>query len=206
MSPNTLDRRSLLSAGMALAGGTTLAGISGAGPANAAAQERGQGMAMANHGADSQGSMITVGDVDTSINGFDAAAMLTDWDTGTISQNEAGQTVRTFEVDAIDKDIEIAPGVIFPAWTFNGRVPGPSLRATEGEILRIVFRNFGSHPHSMHFHGIHSARMDGVPGTPGVIAPGEEFVYEFTATPYGCHLYHCHVLPLVRHMHKGMYG
>lgn len=57
----------------------------------------------------------------------------------------------------------------------------------------------------MHFHGIHSARMDGVPGA-GLIGPGEEFIYEFDAKPFGCHLYHCHALPLKRHMHKGMYG
>ncbi len=57
----------------------------------------------------------------------------------------------------------------------------------------------------MHFHGIHSARMDGVPGA-GVIDPGGEFVYEFDARPFGCHLYHCHTLPLTRHIHKGMYG
>src|SRR5690606_34347766 len=29
---------------------------------------------------------------------------------------------------------------------------------------------------------------------------------EFSATPFGCHLYHCHALPLKRHIHKGMYG
>ena len=94
---------------------------------------------------------------------------------------------------------------MFPAWTYNGRVPGPTLRATEGDRLRIVFKNYGSHPHSMHFHGIHAARMDGVPGA-GLIDPGEEFVYEFDAKPFGCHLYHCHALPLKRHIHKGMYG
>jgi FtsP/CotA-like multicopper oxidase with cupredoxin domain len=105
----------------------------------------------------------------------------------------------------VDKEIEIVPGIKFPAWTFNGRVPGPSLRVTEGDRVRIVFRNHGSHPHSMHFHGIHSARVDGVPGA-GVIAPGEQFVYEFDAAPFGCHLYHCHALPLKRHIHKGLYG
>jgi FtsP/CotA-like multicopper oxidase with cupredoxin domain len=47
--------------------------------------------------------------------------------------------------------------------------------------------------------------MDGVPGA-GVIGPGAEFVYEFDALPFGCHLYHCHALPLKRHIHKGMYG
>src|SRR6185503_10476808 len=40
----------------------------------------------------------------------------------------------------------------------------------------------------------------------GLIDPGAEFVYEFDALPFGCHLYHCHALPLRRHLHKGMYG
>ena len=151
------------------------------------------------------GNMTTVGLVDHERNGFDPTAMLTDWETGRTELLPDGRTLRTFEVDAIDREIEIAPGIFFPAWTFNGRVPGPALRAKEGERLRIIFRNLGSHPHSMHFHGIHSARMDGVPGA-GLIGPGEEFVYEFDAKPFGCHLYHCHALPLKRHMHKGMYG
>ena len=113
--------------------------------------------------------MITVGDVDNERNGFDPTAILTDWDTGTLSTLPDGRRLRTFEVTAEDKEIEIAPGVMFPAWTYNGRGPGPSLRAMEGERLRIVFRNYASHPHSMHFHGIHSARMEVVPGSPGLI-------------------------------------
>ena len=151
------------------------------------------------------GDMMTVGLVDHARNGFDPTAMLTDWYTGVTSTLPDGRTLRAFEVVAEDKEIEIAPGIFFPAWTFNGRVPGPAIRAKEGERLKIVFRNYGSHPHSMHFHGIHSARMDGVPGA-GLINPGEEFTYEFDAKPFGCHLYHCHALPLKRHMHKGMYG
>ena len=93
---------------------------------------------------------------------------------------------------------------MFPAWTYNGRVPGPTLRATEGDRLRIVFRNTGSHPHSMHFHGIHAARMDGVPGA-GLIVRAKSSSTSSTR-PFGCHLYHCHALPLKRHIHKGMYG
>jgi len=151
------------------------------------------------------GSMTTVGLVDHARNGFDPTAMLTDWETGRTELLPNGRTLRIFEIDAIDREIEIAPGIFFPAWTFNGRVPGPALRAKEGERLRVIFRNLGTHPHSMHFHGIHSARMDGVPGA-GLINPGDEFIYEFDAKPFGCHLYHCHALPLKRHMHKGMYG
>ena len=126
------------------------------------------------------GNMMTVGRVDHARNGFDPTPMLTDWYVGTTETMPDGRTLRTFEVAAVDREIEIAPGIFFPAWTYNDRVPGPALRAKEGERLRIIFRNYGSHPHSMHFHGIHSARMDGVPGA-GLIGPGEEFIYEFDA-------------------------
>ena len=49
--------------------------------------------------------------------------------------------------------------------------------------------------------------MDGVPGIgAGMIEPGGSTVYEFDAFPFGCHLYHCHSVPLKRHIHKGLYG
>lgn len=203
-----ISRRGLLWGGAAAATGSVIsAGTSfgqNAHDGHAAVAQTGYSSAPADHGG-AHGAMITVGEVDDIRNGFAPAALLTEWDTGTVSRTPDGRVLRTFEVDAIDKEIEIAPGIFFPAWTYNGRVPGPSLRATEGDRLRVVFRNLGSHPHSMHFHGIHAARMDGVPGA-GLIGPGEEFVYEFDAKPFGCHLYHCHALPLKRHIHKGMYG
>lgn len=111
--------------------------------------------------------------------------------------------VREYDFVAIDKEIEIAPGVFFPAWTYNGTVPGPIIRATEDDLLRVNFRNAGSHPHTIHFHGIHPANMDGVFE---VVDVGETFVYEFPARPWGCHLYHCHATPLKKHIHKGLYG
>jgi FtsP/CotA-like multicopper oxidase with cupredoxin domain len=206
-----LDRRSVLYGGVALSGSAVAtAALSGAG-SSGAAPHAGHGpsaviaprAAPGHHGT--HGNMITVGDVDGARNGFDPSAMLTEWDVGEVSILPDGRTLRSFAVTGIDKEIEIAPGMFFPAWTYNGRVPGPTLRVTEGDRVRIVFRNSGSHPHSMHFHGIHSARMDGVLGA-GVIEPGGQFVYEFDAFPFGCHLYHCHALPLKRHMHKGMYG
>ena len=99
------------------------------------------------------------------------------------------------------------PGVKFAAWTYNGRIPGPTLRAREGERLRIRFANGSEHPHTIHFHGIHPASMDGVPGLgAGQIEPGGSTVYEFDALPAGLHLYHCHVRPLAEHIAKGLYG
>jgi FtsP/CotA-like multicopper oxidase with cupredoxin domain len=151
------------------------------------------------------GANQMVGSVDHARNGFDPVEIATDFDFGTVSIDANGQRVREWTITAVDMDLEIAPGVFFPAWTYNGRVPGPTLRCVEGDKLRIRFLNAGSHPHTMHFHGIHSARMDGVPAA-GQVNPGEEFTYEFDARPFGCHLYHCHSLPLKRHIHKGLYG
>jgi FtsP/CotA-like multicopper oxidase with cupredoxin domain len=111
--------------------------------------------------------------------------------------------VREYEVVAVDKTIEIAPGVFFNAWTYNGSVPGPVIRATEGDLLRVNFVNHGSHPHTIHFHGIHPADMDGVFQ---IVPPGGSFSYEFPARPAGMHLYHCHATPLKKHIHKGLYG
>src|SRR5688500_15352495 len=116
-----------------------------------------------------------------------------------------GSLLREYEIFAVDREIEIAPGMFFPAWTFNGRVPGPTIRATEGDRIKVTFRNAGVHPHTMHFHGWHPPAMDGALAGHEV-QPGGTFVYEFDADPFGLHLYHCHTVPLKRHIHKGLYG
>jgi FtsP/CotA-like multicopper oxidase with cupredoxin domain len=145
--------------------------------------------------------------VDHRANGFHPQELLRDFDHGRTSRLASGRVLREWELVAQDKEIEIAPGVKFEAWTYNGRIPGPTLRCREGERLRIRFGNGSKHPHTIHFHGIHPADMDGVPGVgPGVIEPGKVVTYEFDAEPFGLHLYHCHVIPLAEHIHKGMYG
>jgi FtsP/CotA-like multicopper oxidase with cupredoxin domain len=111
--------------------------------------------------------------------------------------------VREYSLTAVDREIEVAQGVTFPAWTYNGTVPGPVIRATEDDLLRVTFTNAGSHPHTIHFHGIHPADMDGVFEIVGI---GKTFTYEFPARPYGMHLYHCHATPLKKHVAKGLYG
>lgn len=202
--PDFLSRRRFLRFGLG-----SVAGLVGGGVLNGSLQEHppaqpdyGAGHDMASHG-----NSMLVGTVDHDRNLFDPMNMLVDWDYGSVSTLPNGQTLREYNVFAADHEIEIAPGIFFPAWTFNNRVPGPSLRCTEGDRIRIQFTNVGSHPHTLHFHGIHTAEMDGVAGAgPGEIGVGESFVYEFDAEPFGCHLYHCHALPLKRHIHKGLYG
>jgi FtsP/CotA-like multicopper oxidase with cupredoxin domain len=158
--------------------------------------------------------MGVVGRVDT--RHFDPAAFLRSWNFSLLPEAErarwyresprpGGTLLREYDLYAVDREIEIAPGVFFPAWTFAGQVPGPTLRASEGDRVRIRFVNQGSHPHTMHFHGWHPPEMDGsLPGQQ--VMPGDEFLYEFDAEPFGLHLYHCHAVPLKRHIHKGLYG
>ncbi len=159
------------------------------------------------HAASTHGANLLVGEVNHANNGFDPLQMLVNWDFGKVSTLPDGRTLREYEIVAFDNEIEIAPGLFFPAWTYNGTVPGPNIRCTEGDLVRIHFVNAGSHPHTLHFHGFHTAEMDGIPGVgPGEIQPGQQFTYEFEAIPFGCHLYHCHAAPLKRHIHKGLYG
>jgi FtsP/CotA-like multicopper oxidase with cupredoxin domain len=147
------------------------------------------------------------GTVDHAANGFNPTELVRDFDYGRVSTTPQGRTVREWDVVATDRDVEVAPGVRFPAWTFNSRIPGPTLRCTQGDLLRVRFFNDSAHPHTMHFHGIHTAEMDGVPMVGrGVISPGESFTYTFDAEPFGLHLYHCHVGPLAEHIARGMYG
>jgi len=138
--------------------------------------------------------------IDSSI---DPLAFLEHFDYGVESKLPDGRTLREYELTVVDREIEVAPGVMYSAWTFNGQVPGPTIRATEGDVMRIRFSNAGSHPHTAHFHGIHVANMDGVYE---VVEPGDSYTYEFTAAPAGLHLYHCHAFPLKRHIAKGLYG
>jgi FtsP/CotA-like multicopper oxidase with cupredoxin domain len=149
----------------------------------------------------------TNGEVDHQANGFNPSEILTNFDYGEVSTLTGGQTLREFRLVSVNKTFEVVPGITYPAWAYNGRIPGPTLRCTEGDRIRVHFTNGSDHPHTIHFHGIHPSEMDGVPSSgPGVIQPGENFTYEFDAEPFGLHLYHCHAFPLARHIAKGLYG
>ncbi|MET0730193.1 MAG: multicopper oxidase domain-containing protein [Solirubrobacterales bacterium] len=160
------------------------------------------------HGGGAEGPTFRAGEsVDHAANGFTPTEILRDFDYGETRRLGSGRVLREWQLVASDKEIEVAPGLSFPAWTYNGRVPGPTLRAREGELLRIRFVNGSKHPHTIHFHGLHPSVMDGIPDIgAGIIEPGKSTVYEFEAEPFGLHLYHCHVGPLAEHIARGLYG
>lgn len=178
-----IRRRDLLSAsGLLLAGGTLL----GLGLQRSAAA-----MDMAIAMAGSSGTRP-----------FDPQASLRSFERGRVVEN-GGRRVRVFEVEARSITLPLGGGgVLFKAWTLDGRIPGPTLRAQEGERIRVVFRNGDSTSHSLHFHGVHRAEMDGI----RPVLKGHTAVYEFDPARAGIFPYHCHVAPVTRHVGKGLFG
>ena len=135
---------------------------------------------------------------------IDPMKYLREFNYGRTSALSNGTSLREYTLIASDQQTkEVSPGVFYNVWTFNGTIPGPTLRATEGDLVRVTLINNGTKFHSIHFHGIHPSEMDGV--FEG-IAPGGKFTYEFTAEPFGVFPYHCHMQPLEEHITHGLYG
>ncbi len=115
--------------------------------------------------------------------------------------------VKEFEIFIDITEVEFAPAMKLHMLAFNNQVPGPEIRVNQGDNVRVVFKNKTELNHTIHWHGLHVPwRMDGVPYvTQMPVMPNQEFVYEFTAEPYGTHFYHCHWGTLL-HMQAGMFG
>src|SRR5437879_4461092 len=109
-------------------------------------------------------------------------------------ESVAAGAPRTIRLEAREVKWELAPGKTIKAMAYNGEVPGPAIRAREGERLRVVLKNSLAEPTTIHWHGVDVPNpMDGVPGvTQKPVQPGETFVYEFEARPAGTRWYHTH--------------
>lgn len=103
--------------------------------------------------------------------------------------------VKVFELTARPVKWNILDDVTVTAWSYNGTVPGPMIRVTEGDAVRIVVKNELPEPTTIHWHGIEVPNaMDGVPDmTQEPIQPGATFTYEFVARPAGTFMYHSHL-------------
>lgn len=121
----------------------------------------------------------------------------------------------------ISKDVK--DPVMFHAWMFNGTVPGPTMRVTEGDHMQLTVVNSpncatahlqqqqqqqscSTFIHSLHMHSIHAGLMDGVDGMGGNIFPGQNYTYNVIAQPAGIYPYHCHMPPVEEHISRGLYG
>ena len=109
-------------------------------------------------------------------------------------------TLETKEVLA-----ELAPGITFNYWTFNGTVPGPMIRVKQGDTVELTLHN---HATSLHQHNIdlHAVTGPGGGGEATIVEPGETKTIRFKTLNPGLFVYHCAVPNMAVHMTHGMYG
>lgn len=118
-------------------------------------------------------------------------------------QAEAKTVQVTLHATEVDLPID-NKGTMYRTWTFDGKVPGPVVRVTEGDTVEFTLINdkTNKNSHSMDFH---AARLDVVKDF-GSIKPGEEKHYTFTADYPGVFFYHCGSDPMIQHIARGMFG
>lgn len=126
----------------------------------------------------------------------------------TLLQGEVKDGVRVFQLTTSEIGWPVTDGVTVRAFAYNDQVPGPMLRVTAGEKIRVVLTNKLREPTTIHWHGVDVPfGMDGVPGlSQEPVPPGGSFTYEFTVpnTP-GTFWYHSHVTP-DKQQALGLYG
>ena len=101
---------------------------------------------------------------------------------------------KVFELTCSQIQWETEPGRLLPAFAYNGTVPGPEIRVTEGDNVRVIVHNEMTQSTVVHWHGVDVPNdQDGVAYiTQDPIRPGESFTYEFVASNPGSHMYHSH--------------
>ncbi len=111
------------------------------------------------------------------------------------------------EIELVTKEViaEMAPGVTFNYWTFNGTVPGPFLRVREGDMVSLTLKN---DPSSLHMHNIDLHAVNGPGGGAAAtnVMPGESKTFRFKALNPGIYVYHCAHPNVPSHMTHGLYG
>jgi FtsP/CotA-like multicopper oxidase with cupredoxin domain len=103
--------------------------------------------------------------------------------------------------------VELKPGTMTPAWTYNGSVPGPLIKVHQGDRLIVHFSNHLPEETTIHWHGLRiPLAMDGVPEhSQAAVRPGETFDYDFVVPDVGLFWYHPHVRSAGQ-VGDGLYG
>lgn len=111
-----------------------------------------------------------------------------------LMQPKLDKGVKVFELTARKGRWETEPGKTVEAWSYNDQVPGPQIRVTEGDRVRVILHNELPESTAVHFHGLELPNaMDGVPFiTQPPVKPGQSFTYEFVVPNAGSHMYHSH--------------
>jgi FtsP/CotA-like multicopper oxidase with cupredoxin domain len=101
---------------------------------------------------------------------------------------------KVFNLTAKKIQWETAAGQSVTAFAYNDQVPGPQIRVTEGDRVRVVLKNELPESTAIHFHGLELPNaQDGVPFiTQPPVKPGASFTYDFVVPNSGSHMYHSH--------------
>ena len=117
---------------------------------------------------------------------------------------------REFNMTIEEVSVNVAPGLDFKVFGFNGQVPGPLIHVKEGDDVTVHVTNNTTLPHTIHWHGINQIgtwQNDGVPGvTQEAIQPGDTYTYHWNADRPGTLWYHCHVNVWEHVAMRGMWG
>jgi nitrite reductase (NO-forming) len=98
--------------------------------------------------------------------------------------------------------VTVDSGIPYDAWTFGGHVPGPVLRARQGDTVEFTLVNHAPMPHSMDFHAAEIAPDKYYRN----LMPGDSLQYRFVPRVPGVFMYHCGTAPVAAHIANGMYG
>ena len=103
--------------------------------------------------------------------------------------------VKVFRLTAHVFKRQIAPDKTIDVWGFNGSAPGPTIQVTQGDKVRVIFKNELPEASSLHWHGFED--QIGYDGMPGIsqepVRPGQSFTYTFTIKQEGTYFYHSHM-------------
>ena len=98
--------------------------------------------------------------------------------------------------------VQIAKGVTYDGWSFNGTIPGPTIFVKQCETVHFTLVNTDTMPHSIDFH---AAQVNWAT-VYAPVAPGQSLSFDFVPAYPGIFMYHCGVPPVLEHIANGMYG
>ena len=137
-------------------------------------------------------------------------SQLNDWDksialTKAVDINRDNKIVE-INLEAIETDIELKPGIFTKMWTYNGIFPGPTIEANVGDTLIVNFTNKLNTPTTVHWHGLElPANMDGSMIAQPEIPANDTFQYKFKLLNAAIYWYHPHVNSNIQ-VEMGLYG
>ena len=114
----------------------------------------------------------------------------------------SAQKTKQITLEIKDVNLEVSPGVVMQAWTFNGSLPGPALHVRQGDTVQFTLVNHDTMQHSIDFHAAQTPWDKNYQS----IKPDESFSFTWTANFPGVFMYHCGTPPVMLHIANGMYG